>query len=66
MRRSEAATATRALWPKSSASRVPARRQRAAERDGSIAGVLIFCGIGLGLTVIAMLFQWLEMPPPYY
>ena len=64
MRRSEASTATRVIWPISSVPQAPPRRD--AEHDNSINGVLIFSGIGLALTALAAIFQWLELPPPYF
>ena len=70
MRRSEASTATRVMWPTPSAPQASFRRaqvpEQATERDSSITGVLIFCGIGLSLTLLAAIFQWLELPPPYF
>jgi hypothetical protein len=74
MQRSKASTATPEIWPTSSAPAAPFRRapgtiqgtKQATEPDNSIGGVLIFCGIGLALTVLAAIFQWLELPPPYF
>jgi hypothetical protein len=66
MRRSEASIATRVIWPTSGAPQAPFRRAQVTEHDNSITGVLIFCGIGLSLTVLAAIFQWLELPPPYF
>jgi hypothetical protein len=70
MRRSEASIATRVIWPTSGAPQAPFRRaqvpEQVTEHDNSITGVLIFCGIGLSLTVLAAIFQWLELPPPYF
>jgi hypothetical protein len=34
--------------------------------DNSLAGILIFCGIGFVLTILAIVFQHLELPPPYF
>jgi hypothetical protein len=45
---------------------IPIRRLDEENSARSIAGVLIFSSIGLGLTVFAVLFQWLELPPPYF
>jgi hypothetical protein len=78
MQRSKASIATPEIWPTSSAPAAPFRRaqgtiqgikrgtKQATEHDNSIGGVLIFCGIGLALTVLAAIFQWLELPPPYF
>lgn len=37
-----------------------------AKPDDSIEGILIFCGIGFALTILAIVFQHLELPPPYF
>lgn len=66
MRKSEASTATRVIWPTTSAPQAPLRRAETTEHDNSINGVLIFSGIGLALTALAAIFQWLELPPPYF
>jgi hypothetical protein len=44
---------------------VPSARHRASRRS-SITGVLIFCGIGFGLSMIAAFAHWLELPPPMF
>ena len=66
MRISEASAAKRVTWPTSGVPQVPLRRVRRAEHDNSLAGVLIFSGIGFALTVLAAILQWLELPPPYF
>jgi hypothetical protein len=46
---------------------MPARPAREAKpRDRSLEGVLIFSGIGFGLTVLAAIFGYLELPPPVF
>jgi hypothetical protein len=46
---------------------MPARPSREAKpRDRSLEGVLIFSGIGFGLTVLAIVFRILELPPPVF
>ncbi len=43
------------------------RRGRTTEsEDGSIAGILIFCGIGLGLSIFAAFANWIELPAPIF
>jgi hypothetical protein len=37
-----------------------------AKKDRSLEGVLIFSGIGVGLLVLAAIFQYLQLPPPYF
>jgi hypothetical protein len=66
MGRLEAPTAIQAVWPVPAPPRAPARRQDRTEHGSSIAGILIFCGIGVALTAIEAAFQWLELPPPYF
>jgi hypothetical protein len=34
--------------------------------NASIEGVLLFSGIGFGLIVLAAIFGYLELPPPYF
>jgi hypothetical protein len=34
--------------------------------SASIEGVLLFSGIGFGLIVLAAIFGYLELPPPYF
>lgn len=34
--------------------------------ESSIEGVLIFCGIGVALTIFAAIFQGMETPPPFF
>jgi hypothetical protein len=34
--------------------------------NASIEGVLLFAGIGFGLMVLAAIFGYLELPPPYF
>lgn len=45
---------------------LPVGRLGATRRDDSVEGILIFCGIGFTLTILAAIFQWLELPPPYF
>jgi len=45
---------------------VPQVKRDDSETDGSIAGVLIFCGIGLALTVFAALFGWYDSSMPMF
>jgi hypothetical protein len=52
--------------PAAKASGVLARHIGEASPDGSLEGVLIFSAIGLALTVLAAIFQYLELPPPYF
>ncbi len=49
---------------KSVKARVPAKTSDS--ESGSIAGVLIFCGIGLGLSVFAAFANWIELPQPIF
>jgi hypothetical protein len=44
----------------------PAGRLGAIRHDDSMEGILVFSGIGFTLTVLAAIFQWLELPPPYF
>lgn len=37
-----------------------------AKKDSSLEGVLIFSGIGFGLLVLGAIFQYLQLPPPYF
>ena len=32
----------------------------------SLEGVLLFCGIGLAVTAVSIVFRWLELPPPNF
>lgn len=41
-------------------------RARKARSDDSLTGVLIFSAIGLGLSVLAALFHWLDLPAPQF
>jgi hypothetical protein len=66
MGRLEAPTAIQAVWPVPATPQAPVRHEDRTENGSSIAGVLIFCGIGLALTAIEAAFQWLELPPPYF
>jgi hypothetical protein len=34
--------------------------------NASLEGVLLFSGIGFGLMVLAAIFGYLELPPPYF
>ena len=34
--------------------------------NASLEGILLFSGIGLGLLVLAAIFSYLELPPPYF
>jgi hypothetical protein len=34
--------------------------------DKSLEGVLLFSGIGFALMLCAIIFQLLELPPPYF
>jgi hypothetical protein len=54
------ATAT----PGISTSARPASRSKPA--NASLEGILLFSGIGLGLVVLAAIFSYLELPPPYF
>ena len=42
----------------------PASRSKIA--NASLEGILLFCGIGFGLMVLAAIFGYLELPPPYF
>jgi hypothetical protein len=42
------------------------RRKILAGMDPSLEGILIFSGIGLTLTMLGIVFQLLELPPPYF
>ena len=42
----------------------PASRSRPA--NTSLEGILLFCGIGFGLIVLAAIFSYLELPQPYF
>jgi hypothetical protein len=42
----------------------PASQSKPA--SASIEGVLLFSGIGFGLMVLAAIFGYLELPPPYF
>jgi hypothetical protein len=66
MGRLEAPTAIQAVWPVPARPQASVRHQDRTEHGSPIAGVLVFCGIGLALTAIAAAFQWLELPPPYF
>jgi hypothetical protein len=55
---------THAIGPIANTSQAPVAR--GTGRDNSIEGVLIFCGIGLALTIFAAIFQGMELPPPYF
>jgi hypothetical protein len=35
-------------------------------KSDSVTGVLIFCGIGFGLSLVAAFIHWLELPPPMF
>jgi len=37
-----------------------------ARGDGSIGGVLIFCAIGLAISILAAIFGWLDLPEPMF
>lgn len=41
-------------------------RKTLTRADPSLEGVLIFSGIGLMLMALGILFQILELPPPYF
>ena len=45
---------------------LPVGRLGGTQRDDSMEGILIFSGMGLMLSVLAAIFQWLELPPPYF
>ena len=66
MGRREAPATIQAVWPVPATPQAPVRHQDRSEHGSSIAGILIFCGIGLGLTAIEVAFQWFELPPPYF
>jgi hypothetical protein len=42
----------------------PARPPKPADR--SLEGVLLFSGLGFGLLVLAAIFSYLQLPPPYF
>jgi hypothetical protein len=44
---------------------VSARRARKSV-DRSLEGVLIFSGLGLGLMLLAAVFNYLQLPPPVF
>jgi hypothetical protein len=52
--------------PVAKASGKPVRQASEAKPDRSLEGVLIFSGIGFALMVVAIIFQSLELPPPYF
>jgi hypothetical protein len=52
--------------PVAKASGKPIRQASETRPDRSLEGVLIFSGIGFALMVLAIIFQWLELPPPYF
>jgi hypothetical protein len=52
--------------PVARASGKPARQASEVKPDRSLEGVLIFSGIGFALMVAAIVFRWLELPPPYF
>jgi hypothetical protein len=54
------------IGPITATPRVSFGRSSGRERDDSLEGILIFSGIGLALTILAAVFQWLELPPPYF
>ena len=46
---------------------IPGRSASPAKpADRSLEGILLFSGIGLGLMVLAAIFGYLELPPPYF
>jgi hypothetical protein len=45
---------------------VPQVKRDDSETDGSITGVLIFCGIGLALSVFAALAGWYDSSMPMF
>jgi hypothetical protein len=46
---------------------MPGRPSREAKpRDRSLEGVLVFSGIGFGLTILAAIFGYLQLPPPVF
>jgi hypothetical protein len=45
---------------------ISTRPARAAKPDRSLEGVLIFSGISFALLLFAIIFQSLELPPPYF
>lgn len=34
--------------------------------DARIGGVLLFCAIGLALSILAAIFGWLQLPEPMF
>jgi hypothetical protein len=42
------------------------RTGRTLRFDSSLAGILIFGGLGFGLSILAAIFHWLELPPPAF
>jgi hypothetical protein len=46
---------------------MPGRPSReATPHDRSLEGVLVFSGIGFGLTILAAVFGYLQLPPPVF
>jgi hypothetical protein len=39
---------------------------RSKPANASLEGILLFSGIGFGLMVLAAIFGYLELPPPYF
>ena len=54
------------IAPPARTSWISIRHITGAQPDQSIEGVLIFSGIGVALTLLAAVFQYLELPPPYF
>ena len=53
--------------PKTAApSGIPTARATSEKTDNSIHGVLIFSGVGFSLTILAVVFQYLQLLPPYF
>jgi hypothetical protein len=62
----EVLNVTHTIGPITATPRVSSGGTSGTGRDDSLEGILIFSGIGLTLTILAAVFQWLELPPPYF
>jgi hypothetical protein len=63
----ERSNTTHRIGPATSVPLVSVRRTGRTSPRHSIEGILIFSGIGLLLTALAVIFfGWLELPPPYF
>jgi hypothetical protein len=52
--------------PTVKASGISTRPVTDAKPDRSLAGILIFSGLGFTLMMLAAIFRYLELPPPYF